>query len=81
MNSSGERYGRGAPVRRAEEIYRELIEVAPDLAEAYLNLAILLERRGLPAAALGRYREFLSLAPDHPRRDEILQHVEEFSER
>jgi tetratricopeptide (TPR) repeat protein len=81
MNSSGERYGRGAPVRRAEEIYRELIEVAPDRADAYLNLAILLERRGLPAAALGRYREFLSRAPDHPRRDEVLQRVQTLSQR
>ena len=81
LNSSGTRYGAGAPVQRAEEIYLELIEVAPDRAEPYLNLAILLERRGIPAGALRRYREFLARDPDHPRRDEVLQRVQELSER
>lgn len=81
MNSSGKRYGPGAPVGRAEEIYLELIEIAPDQVESYLNLAVLLERRGIPAGALRRYREFLSRAPDHPRRDEVLQRVGALSDR
>jgi hypothetical protein len=81
LNSSGSRYGSGAPVGRAEEIYLELIEVAPDRAEPYLNLAVLLERRGIPAAALRRYREFLARDPDHPRRDEVRRRVEELSQR
>lgn len=47
----------------AEVILRDILQQAPDLAEAHANLALLHDRRGEPELAEAGYRHALSLFP------------------
>jgi tetratricopeptide (TPR) repeat protein len=53
----------GGDLGRAEEEFRQAVELAPSYALAHNNLAAVLERTGRPDDALAHYREALRLAP------------------
>ncbi len=53
----------GAP--EAAAVYRQVLETAPDCADAANNLGVLLRRSGADAEAASRYRQALAAEPMH----------------
>ncbi len=66
-------FGRGnaalvaGKLETAEKAYREVLKLAPDLAEAHANLGQVLDRCGQPEQAEASYRQAIRLAPANPR--------------
>jgi chemotaxis protein methyltransferase WspC len=52
-------------LQEAERIYRQCLQSAPDCAEAYFMLGLLLERQSDAGAAAEHLRRAVYLAPDH----------------
>lgn len=61
----GNRHLAAGDASRAEACFREAVELAPDFAEAYANLGLLLDRRGAAAEAEACYRRSIVLDPSH----------------
>src|SRR5580765_7585804 len=51
----------------AEESFRAAVRIAPDFAEAYANLGLLLDNRGAVTEAEICYRRSLRLNPDYAK--------------
>jgi predicted O-linked N-acetylglucosamine transferase (SPINDLY family) len=56
----------GGQPERAERLYREAIEAAPDHPRGHLNLGIALAARGDIDGAIAAYERVLAIDPDHP---------------
>jgi lipoprotein NlpI len=62
----GNRHMAAGDAATAEACFNEAIQISPDFAEAYSNLALLLEKRGATDEAEVCYRRSLALNPDYP---------------
>lgn len=52
-------------VASAEACFEKALQIAPDFAEAYANLGLLLEKRGATDSAEANYRRSIELNPEH----------------
>lgn len=59
----GNRCMEAGDITRAEACFREAVRIAPDFAEAYANLGLLLDKRGVTEAAEVYYRRSIELNP------------------
>src|ERR1035437_2836486 len=62
----GNRHMAAGDAATAAACFNEAIQISPDFAEAYSNLALLLEKRGATDEAEVCYRRSLALNPDYP---------------
>jgi len=67
----GAAYAKLGDYGRAIKFYRKALELNPREATTHLNLGAALARQGKSVQAASHLKEFLHLAPDHPRRKEI----------
>lgn len=66
LRFNGRSYLENGRLEEAETVYKQLIDLAPDDASAYANLALIYLRQGKYDEARSRVRKALKLAPDNP---------------
>jgi len=62
--------------QKAEESYRQALELKPNNAKAHRGLGLLFEKAERHQAALAEYRRYLELQPDAPDRLRIQRRIE-----
>ncbi len=67
----GAAYAKKGDLERAIGLYRKALKLNPRDAATHLNLGLALARLGRTAQAGTHLKQFLSLAPDHPRTGEV----------
>ncbi len=66
LRFNGRSYLENGRLEEAETAYKQLIDMAPDDASAYANLALIYLRQGMYEEAKSRINKALKLAPDNP---------------
>jgi len=74
LGTTGEPYTPGCDLDEAQRQLEQMIELFPDRWEPYLNLGLLLDRRGDRGAA-AYLRRVLELYPEYPQRDELERRI------
>ncbi|HVE83660.1 MAG TPA: tetratricopeptide repeat protein [Myxococcales bacterium] len=64
----------------AQPAFARCLELDPNAAECHLAMGSTLARTRKPQEGAEHYREFLRLAPDHPRAKEVKQLLKEYDE-
>ncbi|HUU26243.1 MAG TPA: tetratricopeptide repeat protein [archaeon] len=75
----GAAYARRGEINLAVGLYRKALTLNPRDAATHLNLGLALARLGSISQAITHLKQFLKLAPDHPRAPEISDYMRQLT--